>query len=191
MATKTWFSSDLHLWHDNIIKYCKRPFKDSKEMNEALLTYHNERVKPGDLWYNLGDICMWRRSNQEADFITEMLKWNGRKHLFLGNHDHFGTDAYIKAGFKKILGTGRWWADSIISHYPIYCGPFGIGSAKACVHGHTHDINIPDHTNLDGVIQPFINLSVENIGYKPIELDDLIEVIKLRIKGTTPNGTQA
>lgn len=179
MAHKIWFSSDIHLFHENIIKYCKRPFKDALEMNEALLTLHNERVKPQDLWYNLGDVCMWRRPNQEDEFIAEITKWNGHKRLFLGNHDHFPIETYIKAGFEKVLGTGRWFADSLVGHYPVH--PMNIGSAKAIIHGHTHDQHIPDHTDqFTGFIKPYINLSVENIGYKPIELDDLVEVIKAR-----------
>lgn len=170
---KTWLVSDRHLWHDNIIKYCKRPFKDGAEMTEALRTYHNELVKDGDLVYDLGDVTMMRHKRQEQMLIDEQLKWNGRWHLFLGNHDHFDTDVYLKAGFKRILGTGQWFANMWMGHFPVH--PQSMGRGVACVHGHTHDW--PDFDPVitsDGLIKPYFNISIERTNYRPIELDDLI-----------------
>lgn len=44
-----WFSSDHHFDHSNVIKFCKRPFKDVDEMAEKLIENHNSQVKNGDL----------------------------------------------------------------------------------------------------------------------------------------------
>jgi len=45
----TWFTSDFHLGHFNIIRYCNRPFADTREMNAAILERLNALVKPDDV----------------------------------------------------------------------------------------------------------------------------------------------
>jgi calcineurin-like phosphoesterase family protein len=32
-----WFTADEHYGHPKIIKYCNRPFKNAKEMDEVLI----------------------------------------------------------------------------------------------------------------------------------------------------------
>lgn len=41
---KTFFTSDTHFYHSNIIKYCLRPFADAHEMNETLIANWNNVV---------------------------------------------------------------------------------------------------------------------------------------------------
>ena len=43
-----WFTSDFHLGHSNIIRFCKRPFGNAHEMNEAIVEHLNSCVKPVD-----------------------------------------------------------------------------------------------------------------------------------------------
>jgi calcineurin-like phosphoesterase family protein len=54
----TWFTSDFHLGHFNIIRYCNRPFPDTAGMNAAILERLNASVKQDDVLYFLGDFCM-------------------------------------------------------------------------------------------------------------------------------------
>ena len=51
----TFFTSDTHFGHENIIKYCGRPFKDVEKMNERLIKNWNEVVKDTDTIFHLGD----------------------------------------------------------------------------------------------------------------------------------------
>ena len=170
-----WFSSDLHLSHGNIIKYQNRPFNNIREMDEALLTYHNELVKPKDHWSCLGDVTIRRGGRIDREwFIREIRKYNGHKRLYLGNHDHFPIQVYIDAGFEKVYATWRDEKGILFSHIPVH--PRSIGSARANVHGHIH--SQPNYTPILGVdrhdnvmVKPYINISVERTNYRPVNID--------------------
>ena len=49
------FTSDTHFNHENIIKYCSRPYVDKNEMNEDLIKRWNSVVKENDIVFHLGD----------------------------------------------------------------------------------------------------------------------------------------
>ena len=52
---KIYIISDTHFNHENIIKYCNRPFKDINEMNDAIIDNWNRIVKKDEIVYHLGD----------------------------------------------------------------------------------------------------------------------------------------
>ncbi len=79
----TWITSDTHFGHNNIIKFCARPFKDAIEMDEHLILNWNRCVRPDDIVIHLGDFSM---SEQALQRVARRL--NGRKFLILGNHDY-------------------------------------------------------------------------------------------------------
>ena len=49
-----YFISDLHLFHENAIKYDHRPFDSIQEMHEEIMKNWNDRVTNGDIVYILG-----------------------------------------------------------------------------------------------------------------------------------------
>lgn len=112
-----WFTSDPHFSHENIIKYCNRPFENAEEMNKFLIKSYNRYVKPGDILYFLGDIGF-----DKSQEIKEVLsKINGTKILILGNHDRWGIDTYYKMGFSSVLESARIKIGKnlvSLSHYP-------------------------------------------------------------------------
>ena len=59
MATQNiFFTSDEHYFHDNIIYYTKRPFKNERNMNTELINIHNKVVGENDIVYHIGDfVC--------------------------------------------------------------------------------------------------------------------------------------
>jgi calcineurin-like phosphoesterase family protein len=74
----------MHYGHENIIKYCDRPYRDSVEMDQALLENYCSVVKEGDLVYFLGDHVMGNRKNG-----LELIKsLPGTKIAIRGNHDY-------------------------------------------------------------------------------------------------------
>jgi calcineurin-like phosphoesterase family protein len=77
-----YFTSDLHFWHKNVIRYCARPFASVEEMNEIMIKNWNDVVKPDDIVYCLGDFSLAMRP---VEVYTSRL--NGVKYLVPGNHD--------------------------------------------------------------------------------------------------------
>lgn len=77
--------SDTHFEHKNIIKYCKRPFKNTRQMDETIVRRWNKTVKPRDTVYFLGDFVHGSRREKSPGYWLRRL--NGRKKLIRGNHD--------------------------------------------------------------------------------------------------------
>lgn len=79
-----WFTADLHMGHTNIIRFCNRPFNSVKEMNKTIITNWNNKVKPSDQIYILGDFAM----KISVSIIRKILETlNGQKYFILGDHD--------------------------------------------------------------------------------------------------------
>jgi calcineurin-like phosphoesterase family protein len=79
----TFFTSDPHFGHANIIKFCNRPFSSVEEMDEAMIERWNGKIKDGDTVYLVGDFSFHKPAKTQE--IIDRL--NGHKHLILGNHD--------------------------------------------------------------------------------------------------------
>lgn len=167
-----WFSSDPHFHHENIIKYCNRPFVNAAEMNESLVEWHNAYVKPSDHWYCLGDVTMERDGQGRGLEIVGRL--NGHKRLIMGNHDHYAIKHYL-AYFEKVMAMNM--LDNIrFTHIPVH--PGSMGKAIANVHGHIHDTPAPPPVVDGEIIRPYINISMEWTGYRPLSFEEVKDLIK-------------
>lgn len=128
---ETFFCSDHHLGHKNILEYEKehRPFETVEEMREVIIDRHNTVVKPKDTVYFLGDFAFGKAN------IAYAARFNGKKRLVMGNHDAYPTAEYLKY-FDKLYGV-LYWEQCILSHNPVH--PDGLGSRWFLnVHGHLH-----------------------------------------------------
>jgi calcineurin-like phosphoesterase family protein len=77
------FVSDPHFFHQNVIKYCNRPFETVEEMNSTMIENWNKKVCPNDSIFLLGDV-----SFAKPEFTETILKQlNGNIYLVKGNHD--------------------------------------------------------------------------------------------------------
>jgi calcineurin-like phosphoesterase family protein len=187
MAVDRWYISDHHLFHYNILKYGERPFANLGEMHDALVTYHNELVKPNHHVSFLGDVTILRGGRVDKErFINEVRRYNGHKRLYLGNHDHWNVELYKQAGFEKIYATWRSEEGFITSHIPLH--PRSLSTANANVHGHIHQaatyepVIFPEWKKDNGKVVPakvvpYINVSVEAVKYKPMHLDEILAII--------------
>ena len=170
MTENTFFTSDTHFYHDNILKYCNRPFSSVDEMNEKLIKNWNSVVGKNDIVWHLGDFCFGRKEN-----VSEILsKLNGKINLVMGNHDHHKVKFYYDVGFnrvydRQVLINGFY----ILSHTPLQflndnCPFFNI-------YGHVHDSPMYNTWSKCGCC-----VCIERHDYKPIswkEIQNHIEKI--------------
>lgn len=82
-AKNTFFTSDTHFGHANIIKLCNRPFKDVEEMNEKLIENWNKVVSEDGTVFHLGDFAF----GGSGLWNSVIPRLNGQIYLIIGNHD--------------------------------------------------------------------------------------------------------
>lgn len=73
------YISDTHFGHENIIKICNRPYQNIQEMNEDIIKRWNNKVKPEDNVYFLGDFTY---KTSSCDAIEVLKRLNGKKTFY-------------------------------------------------------------------------------------------------------------
>jgi len=149
----TYFISDLHLGHKQILEFAGnfRTWATTvEEHDEVLIDRINSVVTKRDKLFILGDGVFGTHNLYLIDAI------NGYKHLVMGNHD---TD-YHKVGqllevYDKVTAyevyKGCW-----LTHIPMH--PTELRGKKN-IHGHVHMNSIRDHYN--EIDSRYINVCVE------------------------------
>lgn len=100
MRTQTFFTSDWHLGHANVIKFDNRPFDNITQMGEALVRNFNKQVPTYGITYFLGDMVLGD-FEQSSKFIRQL---NGLKILVVGNHDRNYQSCY-NSGFDLVMNS--------------------------------------------------------------------------------------
>ena len=127
--------SDTHFGHMGVCRFTRndgvtklRPWDDADEMDEAMVKAWNERVKPTDKVYHLGDVVINRKA------LKTLGRLNGDKVLIRGNHDIF-PDVEYREHFRE-LRAYHVMNGMILSHIPIH--PESLGRFGVNIHGHLH-----------------------------------------------------
>lgn len=111
------FTSDLHIGHENAIKFDNRPFKDLDDMHRGIIRNFNNTVPVDGLTYFLGDVAT--HGSELTKSIIQQL--NGTKVLILGNHDK-GAQACYNMGFDVVLNNAMFTLQKeqvTMSHCPL------------------------------------------------------------------------
>ncbi|HEY8365681.1 MAG TPA: hypothetical protein VIL57_00910 [Bacteroidia bacterium] len=114
---KIYFTSDWHLFHENVLRFDNRPFKDLEHMHKVLINNYNSTVTENDVCYFLGDVGLCKPSTMRP--IIEQLK--GTKILILGNHDG-GVNAMYECGFDLVINAATIYIANervTLSHCPL------------------------------------------------------------------------
>jgi calcineurin-like phosphoesterase family protein len=80
---KLFFTADTHFNHENIIRYCDRPFKDVEQMNAMLISKWNKVIDHGDTVIIAGDFAY----GDKLQWESLLGRLSGMKILVQGNHD--------------------------------------------------------------------------------------------------------
>lgn len=197
----TFFTSDTHFNHANIIRYCNRPFKDVNQMNEALIENWNTVVKPDDTVFHLGDFCL----GGAAEWTKILDRLNGKIYLILGNHDLKNLRQGFTYRFELVtmqmhieIGKQRIW----LNHFPFLCFDGGYKSNVWQLFGHVHTRKNStgiDADRLQHLYPTQYDVGVDNNNFTPISFEQLKNkplgtvpfgsFVKNEPNGTVPNGT--
>lgn len=166
---KTFITSDLHLGHTNIIKYCSRPFKDIEHMNTEIIKRWNERIKPSDTVIHLGDFCFKNTLNGKDGDPKNWWEWrkqlNGQIVFVKGNHDRNNsmktsiTHLLLDYGKRVIL----------CQHHPLEHPKEVPDIVDLILCGHVHEHWFGKMFN--GI--PMINVGVDKHNFYPWEISEL------------------
>ena len=183
-VNKIWFSSDHHFFHNNIIKYCNRPFETVEEMNEALVKNWNSVVGPDDHVYHLGDFCFG--NVEKWNWCLEPGRLNGHIHLILGNHDpervfRPGTliERFDSIDFQKVLLIDGWTV--YLNHFPFFDFSNNIDHKVMQLFGHIHSNPFSPGTITEEKVKHLkwnqYDVGVDNNDYTPVSWDKCLESI--------------
>lgn len=179
-----WLISDTHFGHEKTCTVFKRqdgsplrPFSSAEEMDEFMVRAWNDRVRPHDKVYHLGDVVINKKS------LNILNRLNGDKVLIRGNHDIFKLEDYTQY-FRDVRGY-HVMNGLILSHVPIHAD--SIARFGCNIHGHLHANRVrkPKEVNAitgeilysDEIDTRYHNVCVENTDFAPI----LFEEVQKRI----------
>ena len=186
----TFFTSDTHFGHANIIKYCKRPFDSVEEMDNTLIHNWNAVVRPEDTVYHLGDFAVG--GGPAAPYLRRL---NGTIYFCLGNHDkrlrfikayldielelqdHFAgsylNDDKVKFGIPYLREVTVEKQEIVLCHYAMKVWN---GSHKGSwqLYGHSHG-TLPDDPN-----SLSCDVGVDCWNYFPVSMEQLRDKMKTK-----------
>lgn len=177
--------SDTHFGHLGVCKFMRkdgvtklRPYETPEEMDEDMIARWNERVRPNDKVYHLGDVVINRRA------LPTLARLNGDKVLIRGNHDIFRDDEYRE--YFRELRAYHVMNGMILSHIPIHeesLGRFGVN-----IHGHLHAnrvmkrasslMEFMKHGTREWIDPRYHCVCVEHTDFAPILFEDVIKRIE-------------
>jgi calcineurin-like phosphoesterase family protein len=189
-----WFTSDTHFGHQNIIKYCDRPFRDTDEMDEVIIDRWNSVVEWDDTVYHLGDIAL----GQIDKSLGRITRLNGNKIAVLGNHDR----PFMRKGkqdeqdwfdrYSEVFDDVWHWDGGTVdlngvefrlSHFP-YTGDHTpndrhaearpVDSGLPLIHGHTHT---KDKLTYSSKGTPQIHVGQDAHNFTPVSAEWILETL--------------
>lgn len=189
---KLWFMSDLHYNHENVIKFNRRPFENVKEMNWHIEQELINKVGPGDILFDMGDL-FWKTDETTMKNVISLAspkEW----YKILGNHDNYNVyrKSYIGTLFTLLSDILEINVDHegrnyrlTLCHYPMISWN-GKARGTLMIHGHCHG-NI-DNINTEStdlrVDVGFDGILAKKTGSFLISFEDILEYMKEKAGGS-------
>ena len=169
----TWFTSDPHWGHANIIRYCSRPFADVDKMHHELRERWNACVAGGDEVWVLGDF-VFGSVEWGAQILASLA---GTKHLIMGNHDRHRPSKYIEMGFATARQAHKLWIGDMhlqLQHRP---PPLDQNPPKLItLCGHVHERWVWSKQTRT------LNVGVDVWGFTPVRSDVVVNRIRHELR---------
>ena len=173
------FTSDLHISHPNILKFCSntRPFINVDEMNQNIVYKWNNTITDNDVAYILGDVSF----TNVTDTLTILNQLQRKElHLIIGNHDKSLLKyPQFRSQFTSIRDYYELYLSKnkliVLSHYPfLQWNKSHWGSYH--LHGHLHG---PDNNNMTC---RRMDIGVDSNNLYPYHISDIdLEMNKIKI----------
>ena len=181
------FTSDTHFWHENIIKFCNRPFSSIEEMNDTIINNWNSVVKENDIVFHLGDFCFCG-----SDKFKELIETlNGRIYLILGNHDWKTIKQWHATKFEGVYQQMSIKIDGrkiYLNHFPFLCYAgtyYRLEDAVWQLFGHVHSSdknkNGLDNQRLSMLFPTQYDVGVDNNNYMPVSFEEVKKIIEMQM----------
>jgi len=188
----TFFTSDQHFGHKNIIEYSKRPFSSVYEMDETMVERHNAVVRDNDEVWHLGDF-----SFKSDGLQVHLPRLRGKHRLVAGNHDRChschsrGERAkrdYIRAGFyaidERVQVTLPGLGNVMLCHMPLRTANT-LHDLRYLEHRPTEEETKDDNWLLHGHVHEkwkkkgkMINVGVDQWNFTPVSLEELVVFVE-------------
>lgn len=168
----TFFTSDLHFGHENVIRYAKRPFANAAEMDAEMICRWNSVVGPADEVYVVGDFALCKRDR--ALEIAKQL--NGTKYLVRGNHDREppgAAFAWIKDMHTAKIQLGETVQRIVLCHYALRVWDRSHYGAWM-LYGHSHG-NLKDDPHALS-----LDIGVDCWNYTPVSVGQIADRMALK-----------
>lgn len=181
---EVWFTSDTHFYHENILRYCSRPFKDISEMNETLIRRWNETVPPDGFVFHLGDFA-FGGSKGWNEIISRL---NGRIYLILGNHDMKQIKQGVMGRFEHVTQqmTIRVGGQTIVLNHNPFLTFGGAYRNVWQLFGHVHSGPLSkqgkDIGRLAYLLPRQYDVGVDNNDFRPVSFAQVREEIEEQIR---------
>lgn len=114
-----WYTADLHFNHENIIRFCNRPFSSVAEMDAFYIKDLQSKVNADDDLWILGDFCIGKQSRDEPYLKSLFDQIPGRKHLIRGNHDKPWIERWGWASRHDLFEITDEGQRIVLCHYPL------------------------------------------------------------------------
>ena len=169
-------ASDTHFGHENVVAYCRRPFKNASEMDAVMQKRWNGAIRKDDDVLFLGDLSYGNGRQPDCTWLSRL---NGNVHFLRGNHDNESI-CFLPAG--QCGRTIRMLDDPcileyrqsrfLLTHVP-YRPPWWDGWI---MHGHMHNGDLERYPRINRDSKT-VNVGVDLSGYAPTNLAELAEEI--------------
>ena len=182
MIKQTFFTSDTHFRHNNILKYCNRPFKNTDDMDKQIIKNWNSKINPNDDVYFLGDFTL----SNNIEYIENILsQLNGNIYVIKGNHDkgvikYFNHERQNKDEkdwlIKEIYDYLQIKINNktfVLFHYPIEDWAWSSNSIH--LHGHLHgEYKLHNHNVQKHDLKNRLDIGIDTNNLFPYSFDDVI-----------------